>query len=468
MHPAWVAAAKGSFGRMKQAAGLSKDRLYAPFWGVAIAAGALLMLLVFLFYSSLSRQTEFTEKMVTLRGDALVSALEASVHAEVHMRWNQEGFQVLLGKLAQKEDVSYLAILDESGTILAHSDPRQIGQRSSSLSGFTLPLVAGRELIRAPREGAIVLFGRRLKVNGALGTPMAAGMDVTQGSGKSVNPWPKDIEKLTAVAAIRVIEFESIRQQAYRQTFLILLVGGLLAMGAVYVSFVFQGYQLAHANLRRLEQTRNILNKFVPSAVVQLLEREPSSALEKTEQDVTVLFLDIAGYTSLSEAMPRERLNGLIERYFARFLDHIHRHGGDVTETAGDGLMALFRSRSPAVHPLEAARAAVNIQQAAEERNSEDASAYPLIRVNIGINSGPCLVGSTKIRGASGERWTFTATGLVTNIAARLCAQATGGEVLLGPETAGRLGKEFRLEPLGERHFKNVTEPVRVFRLVQA
>ncbi|OGL63528.1 MAG: hypothetical protein A3I72_10345 [Candidatus Tectomicrobia bacterium RIFCSPLOWO2_02_FULL_70_19] len=276
------------------------------------------------------------------------------------------------------------------------------------------------------------------------------------------------MEKLVAVAAIRVTEFDKIHQQAYRQTFLILLVGGLLAIGAVYVSFVFQGYQLAHSNLRRLERMRDILNKFVPSAVAQLLEREPSATLEKTEQDVTVMFLDIAGYTSLSAAMPRGQLNDLVERYFARFLDHIHRHGGDVTETAGDGLMALFRTNSPSVHPLETVRAALDIQQSANEMNSEGTSAYPLIRVNIGINSGLCLVGSTKIRGASGERWTFTATGLVTNIAARLCAQATGGEVLLGPDTAVRLGEGFQLEPLGERHFKNVTEPVRVFRLVRA
>ncbi|OGL66308.1 MAG: hypothetical protein A3J27_16220 [Candidatus Tectomicrobia bacterium RIFCSPLOWO2_12_FULL_69_37] len=467
MFPAWVGAAKGSFGRMRQGAGLSKDRLYAPFWGVAIAAGVLLVLLTLLFYSSMKRQTEFVENMVAQRGDALVSALEASVHAEMHMRWNREGFEVLLRELARKEDVQYLAILDESGTILAHSDPKQTGQRSPSLSNLT-SLGGEREILPTLREGSIVTFGRRLKGAGGPRAPMPGEMESMQGRTESANPWPRDMEKLVAVAAIRVTEFDKIHQQAYRQTFLILLVGGLLAIGAVYVSFVFQGYQLAHSNLRRLERMRDILNKFVPSAVAQLLEREPSATLEKTEQDVTVMFLDIAGYTSLSAAMPRGQLNDLVERYFARFLDHIHRHGGDVTETAGDGLMALFRTNSPSVHPLETVRAALDIQQSANEMNSEGTSAYPLIRVNIGINSGLCLVGSTKIRGASGERWTFTATGLVTNIAARLCAQATGGEVLLGPDTAVRLGEGFQLEPLGERHFKNVTEPVRVFRLVRA
>ncbi|MBI3126291.1 MAG: hypothetical protein HYZ11_01630 [Candidatus Tectomicrobia bacterium] len=450
---------------MDRAAGFFRDRPFASFWGIAFATGVLLTLLVFFFYSSSRRQTEFVEKMVALRGAALISALEASVHAEMHLRWNREGFEVLLRELAKKEDVQYLAILDEAGAILAHSDPEQTGQHMPSLLDFVSE-GGGGEARRTPWDGSVVVFGRRLKDAGGREVP-TAGMETMHG-GRPEKAWPEDMEKLTAVAAIRVAEFEKIRQQAFRQTSLILLVGGLLGVGAVFVSFVFQGYQLAHSNLRRLERARDVLNKFVPSAVVQLLEREPDAALEKTEQDVTVMFLDIAGYVSLSEAMAGEQLNCLIERCFARFLDLIRRHGGDVTETAGDGLMALFRSGSPRVHPQEAVRAALGIQRAAEALNAERDPAFPPIRVRIGVNSGACLVGSTKIRGASGERWTFTATGQVTNIAARLCAQAAGGEALLGPETADRLHERFRLESLGEHNFKNVTEPVRVFRLGQA
>ena len=330
---------------MEQIARFFRDRPYASFWCVAFATGTLLMLLVFLFFNSMKRQTEFVENMVVQRGDALVSALEASVHAEMHMRRNQASLQILLRELSKKEDISYLVILDESGAILAHSDPGQVGQRSSSLSGLVFFPGAGRRLARTLQKGDIVLFGRRLGGSAA----MAEGMETMQEKMASANPWPLDMAKLAAVAAIRVGEFEKIRQQAFRQTFLILLVGGLFAVGAVIVSFGFQGYQLAHANLRRLERTRDILNKFVPAAIVQLLEREPSANLEKTEQDVTVMFLDIAGYTSLIEAMPREHLNGLIERYFACFLDRVHQHGGDVTETAGDGMMTLFRDNPPQV-----------------------------------------------------------------------------------------------------------------------
>jgi len=138
------------------------------------------------------------------------------VHAEMHMRWNREGFEVLLRELARKEDVQYLAILDESGTILAHSDPKQTGQRSPSLSNLT-SLGGEREILPTLREGSIVTFGRRLKGAGGPRAPMPGEMESMQGRTESANPWPRDMEKLVAVAAIRVTEFDKIHQQAYRQ-----------------------------------------------------------------------------------------------------------------------------------------------------------------------------------------------------------------------------------------------------------
>ena len=67
---------------------------------------------------------------------------------------------------------------------------------------------------------------------------------------------------------------------------------------------------------------------------------------------------------------------------------------------------------------------------------------------------------------SAGARWTFTASGQVTNQAARIAGQATEGEILVGPTTAERIKGEFVLEDLGERSLKNVTEPVRLYRVV--
>ncbi len=74
-------------------------------------------------------------------------------------------------------------------------------------------------------------------------------------------------------------------------------------------------------------------------------------------------------------------------------------------------------------------------------------------------------VGATKIEGKAGTRWTYTASGSVTNVAARLAALGAGDGVFIGPETRARIDREFAVEDLGERPLRNLQEPVRVFRV---
>ena len=95
--------------------------------------------------------------------------------------------------------------------------------------------------------------------------------------------------------------------------------------------------------LERSLLIRSSLAKFVPRRVRQLIEESPEApSLEKRETDVTVLFADISGYTRLSARLAPDDLAALVERYFGAFLDEIVKHGGDVNETAGDGLMVIF------------------------------------------------------------------------------------------------------------------------------
>jgi class 3 adenylate cyclase len=154
-----------------------------------------------------------------------------------------------------------------------------------------------------------------------------------------------------------------------------------------------------------------------------------------------------------------------VRTYFSRFLDIVHAQRGDINETAGDGLMVIFQDDEPAQHALQAARAALAVQQATQELNARLAGQFEPLAVNIGINSGAALVGATRLQGSAEARYTFTATGAVTNVAARLGGFATGGSVILSEATALRLGGAFRLEALGPQRLKNVAQPVPVFRM---
>lgn len=226
--------------------------------------------------------------------------------------------------------------------------------------------------------------------------------------------------------------------------------------------------QESRQRLELLEQLKGELAKFVPEAVKQLLEQNPGATeLEKKSVEVSVLFLDIAGYTRLSEQLEPRRLNQLVQTYFSSFLEIIQAHHGDINETAGDGLMVIFQAERAATdHALNATRAAFAIRQKTAALNEEYGGIFPAVQLHMGINTGEALVGATKLGGPAGQRWTFTATGPTTNVAARLAGSAEGGEIAVGPATAARIRHHFVLESLGERAFKNVSQPIHVFRLI--
>ena len=198
-----------------------------------------------------------------------------------------------------------------------------------------------------------------------------------------------------------------------------------------------------------------------------------ATTLEKRNEEVSVLFLDIAGYTRLSEQLEAKRLNQLVQTYFCSFLEIIRAHHGDVNETAGDGLMVIFQRSNRAEpgrpdedHALNATRAAFAIQARTLELNEEYAGVFPAIQLHMGINTGEALLGATKLGGAGSQRWTFTATGPDDQPGRALRRLAQGGDIVVGPETAERIKTRFVLEALGEKSFKNVSQPLPVFRVI--
>jgi class 3 adenylate cyclase len=227
-----------------------------------------------------------------------------------------------------------------------------------------------------------------------------------------------------------------------------------------------EAHQQVVAYARELERSlmiRTTLAKFVPRQVQRLIEDAPEAPLlEKRETEVTVLFADITGYTRLSSRLPQETLDALVERYFGAFLDETVKHGGEINETAGDGLMVIFHEGD---HPRAAVETARAIHRRARELNVELAARFDPLQMHVGVNTGPALLGATKIEGQAGTRWTYTASGLTTNVAARLAAEAAGGEVVLSESTLARLDPRPDVEPLGVRPLKNVEATIPLYRL---
>ncbi len=214
-----------------------------------------------------------------------------------------------------------------------------------------------------------------------------------------------------------------------------------------------------------LVSVRDHYAKFVPEAVKRLVQDNPEAPeLEKREQDVSVLFVDICGYSHLSEILSHDELVSLIEQYFSAYLDCIHDCGGDLTSTAGDGLMAIFHQPDdPAKHAVMAVEAALALARATKQLN--ETSHRPPVSLHMGLNSGIAVVGSTCLEGLRGTRWTFTAYGPTTNLAARLSDVAEADEMLVGPESAERVKGLFPLDHVGSRYLKNIARPVDTHRI---
>ena len=217
------------------------------------------------------------------------------------------------------------------------------------------------------------------------------------------------------------------------------------------------------ARVQLLESIQSHMSKFVPKSVQDLIEDNPENPdLNKHEKDISVLFLDIAGYTKMSENNSREKMNYLIETYFSEFLNIIVENKGDINETAGDGLMILFQDKIPKTHAINAVSAALGIHKKTQLINEKLKGKYKPVSVNMGINSGIASVGSTRFKGIAGDRWTFTASGAVTNIAARVCSIARDGQILVTALTSDHIKNELKLGDPQEQILKNVSKAIQV------
>ena len=216
----------------------------------------------------------------------------------------------------------------------------------------------------------------------------------------------------------------------------------------------------------KISQMLAHLSPFVPQSVRRIVEDEPDRLLqEKERRDVTVLFLDLEDYTRLTSQRPEAEVNDIVEKVFSSFVDPIHRSGGDINETAGDGLMILFKNDDARTNAVHAVRAALDIDQRNRELILSRTVGPDPINVNMGINSGAALVGLSRFRGLLDTRMTYTATGQVTNIAARLADLAKGGDILIGQETKDLIEGLWPLYDRGPTILKGIDEPRRIYSL---
>jgi adenylate cyclase len=173
--------------------------------------------------------------------------------------------------------------------------------------------------------------------------------------------------------------------------------------------------------------------KFIPADLVrQLLRQGVEAKPGGSMQELTVMFIDVAGFTGLSERMG-DRVVPLLSGYLDLASEIIDANGGTIDKFIGDAVMAFWGAPTPqADHALLCCRAALAIGKALERSGLDDDEGHPL-QIRIGINSGRMLVGNI----GSELRLNYTVIGDVVNVASRLegANKYFGTRILIGAET---------------------------------
>ncbi len=202
-------------------------------------------------------------------------------------------------------------------------------------------------------------------------------------------------------------------------------------------------------NSRYAEQIRrealvrsNFERYFAPNVAADIAQQDGAVRLGGERRPITVLFSDIRGFTAMAESMGPDAIAQLLSEYFSEMVEVIFEHGGTLDKFIGDAIMALWGA--PIAHtddPDRALEAAIAMQRAIAELNARwVAAGRPEIGVGIGINHGEVFAGNI----GSHRRLEYTVIGDAVNVAARLCAEAGPGEILVseallagGPRAGG-------------------------------
>lgn len=215
---------------------------------------------------------------------------------------------------------------------------------------------------------------------------------------------------------------------------------------------------------RLRDQQKALVSRFAASEVAQDLQSGGFS-IRGQRLEVTVLFVDIRGFTSLAEQQPPEVTIELLNTYYTLMFDAIAAQGGVVNQIIGDGLMALFGAPQPlAEAALRAARCAHDMLDMIDLLNAERVAAgMPDLRIGVGIATGQVVAGYTGTQ----QRATYTCIGDTVNVAARLEAhtRTAAREVLIDRATCEALSGALDAEPLGSVMLKGKVNPVEVFAL---
>ncbi len=250
-------------------------------------------------------------------------------------------------------------------------------------------------------------------------------------------------------------------------------VRSLLRIKHLYDTVQAQAGQLADWNqtleqrvqeqVAQLERLGRLKRFFSPQLAELIVAGGAEDPLRSHRREVTVVFVDLRGFTAFAETAEPEEVMGVLREYHAEMGRLILAHEGTLERFTGDGMMVFFNDPVPVPNPGERAiRMALEMREHVRELAGAWRKRGYDLSVGLGLAQGYATIGAIGFEG----RWDYGAIGTVTNLAARLCGEARAGQILIPPRLLAALEELLEIEPLGDLTLKGFLKPVPAFNVL--
>src|SRR5206468_3320063 len=195
------------------------------------------------------------------------------------------------------------------------------------------------------------------------------------------------------------------------------------------------------AQLDRLERLKRF---FSPQLAELIVSGDAEDPLKTHRREITVVYLDLRGFTAFAETSEPEEVMGVLHEYHAEMGQLILQHEGTLEHFAGDGMMIFFNDPLPVPNPAERAiLMALAMRERVKDLTVKWRKLGYELDFGVGIAQGYATIGAIGFEG----RWEYGAIGSVPNLAARLCGEAKPGEILVSQRLLGSIDELVEAEP---------------------
>jgi class 3 adenylate cyclase/CheY-like chemotaxis protein len=257
------------------------------------------------------------------------------------------------------------------------------------------------------------------------------------------------------------------------QTALVARVKSMLRIKELHDSTEAMAAQLSEWNrtleervqtqVTQLDRLSRLKRFFSPQLADLIVDGGAEDPLKTHRREVTVVFLDLRGFTAFAETAEPEEVMGVLREYHGAMGALILAHEGTLERFAGDGMMVFFNDPVPVPDaPDRAVRMAVAMRDRVRELGVQWKKRGHELDVGLGIAQGFATIGAIGFEG----RLDYGAVGTVTNLAARLCGEAKAGQILVSQRVRGAVEAVVEAEPVGDLSLKGFSRPVPTFNVV--